>query len=647
MLLVPGPSRSRRGARTVKRSGPGRVGSREETGMEPEEEGKWEAFLRRSCWSMLKRKNFEGILKLCVALGGAEESTLRVLPASTILKDAARLASPPSLALQLLDQFPEHASRKHHTQLLRRSLAEGLDFSETELIFRHCLEAYDSGLEDTKREEQRPDDVVFAEFISACERAGREEEGLRAFADCVRLGKRRNPATSPLPHQGHGPCSTLVCNAVLSLLHANPETCESFFDNFVRQGLRPDCETMNTMMRSALKRGNPQRCEVLYDDLRDLGIEPTMSTFSLLVESYGAQGKHVRAQHVVNQMQSLSLKPTHEVWLSVLSVTAKRGDPHLTQRMWVRIRRSLAACGETPTLEMAKIVMRSALVPGEGHLVLETLKDLEEAGHKPDHESRCLAVRACAFLNTNGKATGEDLGRAAGQVALMGDEAPDARAVLALLSMALDAGEPDKFTEILGLARDAGLSQDDEISALLARHALALGDLPGAWDVYESHWYRWTGRDGRQVFEALLEEAVSREEFSRAFAVARHMRSLGHKPSERLASSLDDALVEYRLSHPDLCLLVEKDLWGGQGSGGKGGGGGDGRVLRVHHGTTREVRFQVLSALNSLRRDPEVTELRLDLGSSLDCQVVVSLLESDLGLDVETAEGGRQVVVKV
>ena len=76
-------------------------------------------------------------------------------------------------------------------------------------------------------------------------------------------------------------------------------------------------------------------------------------------------------------------------------------------------------------------------------------------------------------------------------------------------------------------------------------------------------------------------------------------------------------------------------------------GGGDGRVLRVHHGTTREVRFQVLSALNSLRRDPEVTELRLDLGSSLDCQVVVSLLESDLGLDVETAEGGRQVVVKV
>ena len=94
--------------------------------MENEEEGKWEAFLRRSCWSMLKRKNFEGILKLCVALGGAEESTLRVLPASTILKDAARLASPPSLALQLLDQFPEHASRKHHTQLLRRSLAEGL-----------------------------------------------------------------------------------------------------------------------------------------------------------------------------------------------------------------------------------------------------------------------------------------------------------------------------------------------------------------------------------------------------------------------------------------------------------------------------------------------------------------------------------------
>ena len=140
---------------------------------------------------------------------------------------------------------------------------------------------------------------------------------------------------------------------------------------------------------------------------------------------------------------------------------------------------------------------------------------------------------------------------------------------------------------------------------------------------------------------------MSREEFSRAFAVARHMRSLGHKPSERLASSLDDALVEYRLSHPDLCLLVEKDLWGGHGSGGKGGGGGDGRVLRVHHGTTREVRFQVLSALNSLRRDPEVTELRLDLGSSLDCQVVVSLLESDLGLDVETAEGGRQVVVKV
>ena len=55
----------------------------------------------------------------------------------------------------------------------------------------------------------------------------------------------------------------------------------------------------------------------------------------------------------------------------------------------------------------------------------------------------------------------------------------------------------------------------------------------------------------------------------------------------------------------------------------------------------------MLSALNSLRRDPEVTELRLDLGSSLDCQVVVSLLESDLGLDVETAEGGRQVVVKV
>ena len=55
MLLVPGPSRSRRGARTVKRSGPGRVGSREETGMEPEEEGKWEAFLRRSCWSMQNR----------------------------------------------------------------------------------------------------------------------------------------------------------------------------------------------------------------------------------------------------------------------------------------------------------------------------------------------------------------------------------------------------------------------------------------------------------------------------------------------------------------------------------------------------------------------------------------------------------------
>ena len=183
---------------------------------------------------------------------------------------------------------------------------------------------------------------MFAEFISACERAGREEEGLRAFADCVRLGKRRNPATSPLPHQGHGPCSTLVCNAVLSLLHANPETCESFFDNFVRQGLRPDCETMNTMMRSALKRGNPQRCEVLYDDLRDLGIEPTMSTFSLLVESYGAQGKHVRAQHVVNQMQSLSLKPTHEVWLSVLSVTAKGGS---APRGCGSGPRSLAACG--------------------------------------------------------------------------------------------------------------------------------------------------------------------------------------------------------------------------------------------------------------------------------------------------------------
>ncbi|QDZ23196.1 hypothetical protein A3770_09p57140 [Chloropicon primus] len=628
----------------------------------------WEDFLKRQCWSLLKGREFESLLQFCEVVRGGDdgevgcggevsEEAKAVLPAGIILKDVAKFADL-DLALRYLDALPEHANRKVHTQLLRRSVREGSPFETTKRIFDQCVSLFVRN--GRQFASQRPDDLMYAEYIKGCSAQGEEVEGLRAFEAYVKSvregeeGKSGRGGGKELAAAAAGVSSVAVCNAVLDLVAPNHETCVSFFENFVKGGFVPDVETMNTVMRSSIMADRCEKCEDLYDYMRMLGLVPNMQTFSLLIESYGKQGKYVRAQSVVNQMQSLSLHPNEGVWRSLLEVTARKKDANLTQRMWMKIQRNLSVTSQKPSLEMFKVLMRSCMIPDEGHLVFEALHQAKQSDFDLDAECYCLAIQACAHLASNRVFTAEDFGKAWRYFEAMKEEglSPDKETLRLLISIACDVRDTGKFQRLRGLmVEEHGQEALEELSREVTRFHVNQGDLGRVWELYEKFWFQWTESSDSKVFNLILRAAISSSEFSRAFSVVKHMRGLGHKPAEEQISSLENALVEYRMSHGDLCLLnlTEEDFGGTAGAGGRSepGDGQDSSSfsMSIHHGTVKEVRFQVLSVLNSLKKKPHVGELKLNLGSSLDYQVVCSLLENDLKLNVQ--KEGRSIFVKV
>lgn len=476
--------------------------------------------------------------------------------------------------------------------------------------------------------------------------------------------------------------SLSLCNAVLALSSPNHSKCTEMFEQFVMSGFVPDVESLNIMMRSAILADEPQKCEDLYNYLRLLGMIPNMKTFSLLIESYGKQGKLVRAQSVVNQMQSLSLYPNEEVWHSLLKVVASKKDINFTQRIWIKILRNLSITNQKPSVHLFTTLMEGCMIPGEGHVVLDVMKQIEENGLDLNHTSYTLAIQGCRFLSSDGVLTQEELEKAWSYLVEMKSKnlKPDKQTYKTLISMtcAVHAVDDKKFKFLLkDMSQLYGPDVFNELSRELIRYHLSRGDLSVVWKMYEKCWYEWTEKRDGKLFNMILQAATSSSEFSRAFSVIKHMKSIGHTPADEQISRLESALVEHRMNSNSNSNSNSNAI--------------DGRVTRlddfdvtedfqvergetsedeeallsgvfrvnIHHGSVCEIRFQVLSALNSLRHrkakakaqeKTTIRSLQMHLSSeSMDIQIVRSLLENDLKLDVKvkTVKSGRQTILEV
>ena len=542
----------------------------------------------------------------------------RVVPASIILKDVAKHADL-LLALEYFDVFPQHAHRKLHTMVLRRSLREEGNFETTSRIFKHCSDLY----ERTGLEALRPDAMMYSEFISGCASAGREEEGFAAFeAYTDREGKEGKGKKKEM--------NSHVCNAVLELSAPDQHKCTTLFEDFIKGGFVPDVTSLNTIMRSALIAKAYRKCEDVYNYMRMLGIVPNMATFSLLIESYGEQGNYIRAQSVVNQMQSLSLHPSEDVWLSLLEVIGRKRDVNLTQRLWMKILRNLEINQKKPSIGLMQVLMKSFLLQGEGHLVFDIIKQIEEREElELNHTCYTLAIRACRYLSSSGVVTEEEFGKAWEYFEEMKGRSlkPDKDTFRLLISMACEVKDIKKFDYVLkDLSKEYGHKVLDELSRELTKFHLYQDRLNVVWKMYDRSWDQWSHREDSKLFNAILQAAVSSMEFSRAFSIAKDMKSLGHVPAEEQISALESALVECRISGCAVDLDKEFSMETADGTVEEAEG-----VVAIRSGTAREMRFQVLEVIEKLRRN-ERSEAHFQVASSLDYQVVRALLENDLQL---------------
>lgn len=600
----------------------------------------WENFLVRSFWSLLKGKDFESLLRFCVALGEGGEAG--VLPGAIILKEVAKSADV-VLALKFLEAFPKETHRKHHTQLLRRSLREARPFEVAAEVFDHCVSTYERNGE--RWESQRPDALAYSEFISCCASAGREEEGLRAFEAFARTADKTN---------------VFVCNSVLALLVPHYNKCSSFFESFVKEGFVPDVDTLNTLMRSAIASGRNQKCEDLYNYMRMLGITPNAATFSCLIRSYGNQGKYVRAQSVVSQMQSLSQMPNEGVWLALLAVMALKRDVNLTQRMWMKIQRTMAVTKERPSLGIFAALARACMLPGEGHLVFEALQQARDQGKELDHECHALAIQACTHLHSDNVVRGEDFARAWEYYLRMREGAPGASEVgietlRLLLSMACEVRDPEKFQSLLDFAVDAhGPSALQALAREVTAFHLSQGEpLEVVWQRYRE-WRAARSSLGKldnnpreenerdeRLFARLLRAAIDQGDFARAFDFIADMRALGFAPKEDQIAALENHLVEHRISSGAM-------PWDASVEAGAEAGANEEEEVVIKSGSAISVRFQVLCALDRVRkasggRGSAGGRIRLELASARDSQVVCALLENDLKLKIR--KEGRRVTI--
>merc|ERR1712176_576053 len=117
------------------------------------------------------------------------------------------------------------------------------------------------------------------------------------------------------------------------------------------------------------------------------------------------------------------------------------------------------------------------------------------------------------------------------------------------MTCAVHAVDDKKFKfQLKDMSQLYGPNVFNELSRELVRYHLSRGDLTVVWKMYEKSWYQWEERGDSKLFNVLLQAAITSSEFSRAFSVIRHMRSLGHSPAEEQMSCLDSALVEHRMS---------------------------------------------------------------------------------------------------
>mmetsp|Transcript_5213 Transcript_5213/g.13621 ORF Transcript_5213/g.13621 Transcript_5213/m.13621 type:complete len:716 (-) Transcript_5213:27-2174(-) len=594
----------------------------------------WSTFLARTCWTLLKSREFARLYALRRYLEDSGETY--PLSRDVTLKEVVKFADIP-VALQFLREFDESATRKLYTALMRRAKANSDDgFEVVREIFKQGWQAY----ENHGREEAKPDGIMCAEFIRSCAVHGKYTEGFAAL-------QRSCPSIDDLQ-------DIHICNAVLELTSSrDPTECMDWFDQLVSRSngvFVPTLDSINIVMRSAVAAKAFDRCEDYYNYMRALGLGPNTDTFCQLVEAYGGRGDLPRAQVVVEQMQSVGQLPDAEIWLALLKAASRARNVTAARKIWMKMTRFLQVQGKgPPSVDLYNAMMEVYISAGDGHSALEVFEQMGKGDDNGDVVKAsggtfALAMQACTHLSSSGVVRKEDMERAWGLFTQMENHGvAQSKATFAIMLSIVCHIDEDRFMQVLSQScRQFGHKSVSEFSRECVRFHLFRGSLTSAWKIYEKSWSLWTEKKDAVLFNDMLAAATAESDFSRAFSVMKHMRKLDHRPKDSQISILQSAMVDSRVSGADLGLqkdFAEED--------GQFLSGGDAIDVRIYNGPARDMRFQVLSALNSVKLSGSLSPLRFHLDCALSSQIVCALLENDLNMSVNETARGSQVTLEV